>query len=107
MAECSLPETRVSATFNPGETALQQRWQTESLWDAARRQRLLWDHIPPELHARIEGAPFFFLATSRFSETSSSELSPTELSPSGSLSMVGGRSSSDSLASSSKLSGWH
>jgi hypothetical protein len=33
-------------------------------WDEARRQRLLWDRIPGEFHARIEGAPFFFLATS-------------------------------------------
>lgn len=64
MAEFSLPEASNSAAFNPGETALQQRWQTESLWDDARRKRLLWDRIPAELHARIEGAPFFFLATS-------------------------------------------
>lgn len=59
-----MPQAKDSYSFNPGETALQQRWQTESLWDEARRQRLLWDRIPPELHARIEGAPFFFLATS-------------------------------------------
>ena len=64
MAEFSLPEASNSAAFNPGETALQQRWQTESLWDDARRKRLLWDRIPAELHARLEGAPFFFLATS-------------------------------------------
>lgn len=51
-------------TFHEGEKQLQQRWQTETLWDRARRDRLLWDRIPSELHARIEGAPFFFLATS-------------------------------------------
>lgn len=50
--------------FHAGEQRLQQRWQTASLWDQPRRDRLLWDHIPSELHARIEGAPFFFLATS-------------------------------------------
>ncbi len=46
--------------FNPGELAAQQRWGTADLWDEARRQRLLWDRIPGEFHARIEGAPFFF-----------------------------------------------
>jgi len=50
--------------FHAGEIAAQTRWQTTGLWDAARQQRLLWDRIPGELHARIEGAPFFFLATS-------------------------------------------
>ena len=51
-------------SFDPGETAAQRRWNTEALWDEARRERLLWDRIPSELHARLEGAPFFFLATS-------------------------------------------
>lgn len=50
--------------FHAGERALQQRWGSAPLWDAARRQRLLWDHIPHALHARIAAAPFFFLATS-------------------------------------------
>jgi predicted pyridoxine 5'-phosphate oxidase superfamily flavin-nucleotide-binding protein len=50
--------------FHSGETEAQRRWRTAALWDQARRERLLWDHIPPELHARIERAPFFFLATS-------------------------------------------
>ena len=50
--------------FHPGELAAQQRGGTTELWDAERRRRLLWDRIPAELHARIEGAPFFFLATS-------------------------------------------
>ncbi len=50
--------------FHPGERQLQRAWQTEAIWDEARRQRLLWREIPEELHARIEGAPFFFLATS-------------------------------------------
>jgi len=64
VVDFSLPETMLSPAFNAGETALQERWQTTALWDEARRQRLLWDRIPPELHARIENAPFFFLATS-------------------------------------------
>lgn len=51
-------------TFHDGEQRLQQRWLTATLWDQARRERLLWDHIPAALHARIAGAPFFFLATS-------------------------------------------
>lgn len=50
--------------FHPGEQQAQQGWGTAPLWDEARRQRLLWDHLPAELHARIEAAPFFFLATS-------------------------------------------
>jgi predicted pyridoxine 5'-phosphate oxidase superfamily flavin-nucleotide-binding protein len=50
--------------FHAGEQQAQQRWQTASLWDKARRERLLWRHIPHELHARLELAPFFFLATS-------------------------------------------
>lgn len=50
--------------FHPGEEAAQQRWNTASWWDEARRMRLLWDHIPGEFHARLESAPFFFLATS-------------------------------------------
>ncbi|MFA7291511.1 MAG: pyridoxamine 5'-phosphate oxidase family protein [Rhodocyclaceae bacterium] len=52
------------AHFHTGEVAAQQRWETAALWDDSRRQRLLWNHIPAELHARIESAPFFFLATS-------------------------------------------
>ncbi len=52
------------ATFHPGEQAAQQRWQTADLWDSVRKERLLWDHIPELFQSRIEGAPFFFLATS-------------------------------------------
>lgn len=50
--------------FHPGEQDAQLRWGTTALWDAARKARLLWDRIPEEFHARIEAAPFFFLATS-------------------------------------------
>lgn len=50
--------------FHAGECELQQRWNSAATWDAARRQRLLWQEIPPALHARIAAAPFFFLATS-------------------------------------------
>lgn len=50
--------------FHQGELEAQQKWHTESLWDDARKQRLLWSEIPAELHQRIAGAPFFFLATS-------------------------------------------
>ncbi len=50
--------------FHAGETAAQTRWNTRQQWDESRRKRLLWDRIPAEFHARIEGAPFFFLATS-------------------------------------------
>lgn len=49
--------------FTASEDLAQQRWGQPEIWDAARRQRLLWDHIPSEYHARIEAAPFFFLAT--------------------------------------------
>lgn len=50
--------------FHRGELAAQQRWRTTDLWDTARKDRLLWNHIPEHLRARIEAAPFFFLATS-------------------------------------------
>ncbi|MBU1665643.1 MAG: pyridoxamine 5'-phosphate oxidase family protein [Gammaproteobacteria bacterium] len=49
--------------FHAGEVAAQRRWNTGDIWDAVRRQRLLWKHIPAEFHARLESAPFFFLAT--------------------------------------------
>ncbi|KAA3628114.1 MAG: pyridoxamine 5'-phosphate oxidase [Proteobacteria bacterium] len=49
--------------FSAAERQAQQRWGRPEVWDAARRERLLWDHIPAEYHARIEAAPFFFLAT--------------------------------------------
>jgi hypothetical protein len=51
-------------TFHPGEQEAQRRWQTADLWDSARKERLLWDHLPEDFHPRIAGAPFFFLATS-------------------------------------------
>ncbi|MFC5300396.1 pyridoxamine 5'-phosphate oxidase family protein [Azospira restricta] len=57
-------EPTAPAPFHAGEIAAQQRWQTASLWDEARRRRLLWDHLPEAFHARIAAAPFFFLATS-------------------------------------------
>ena len=56
--------TTEQASFHPGEQAAQQRWETADLWDSARRERLLWDHIPEAFHSRLEAAPFFFLATS-------------------------------------------
>jgi len=55
---------RDHATFHPGEQAAQQPRETADLWDSVRRERLLWDHIPEAFHGRLEGAPFFFLATS-------------------------------------------
>ena len=56
--------TTDQASFHPGEQAAQQRWETADLWDAVRKERLLWDHIPEAFHSRLEAAPFFFLATS-------------------------------------------
>jgi len=50
--------------FHPGEISAQQRWQTTHLWGKERRTRLLLDHIPDAMQARIANAPFFFLATS-------------------------------------------
>lgn len=61
LVSSATPEDR---HFHAGEVSAQRRWNTESIWDEARRSRLLWDHIPAELQARIAGAPFFFLATS-------------------------------------------
>ncbi len=50
--------------FHTGELQAQQRWKTKSLWNDARKEQLLWNHIPKDLHLRLEAAPFFFLATS-------------------------------------------
>lgn len=50
--------------FSPGERAAQERWGNPELWTEARISQLVWDHVPPSLHARLEAAPFFFLATS-------------------------------------------
>lgn len=50
--------------FHAGELEAQQRWGNPELWTEARIRQLIWDHIPEQIHARIEAAPFFFLATS-------------------------------------------
>ena len=50
--------------FGRGETEAQRCWGSAERHDPARLARLLLDHIPAEYHARIEAAPFFFLATS-------------------------------------------
>jgi len=49
--------------FNTGEVRAQELFGTTQLWDAARREQLLWDEIPAVFHERIEAANFFFLAT--------------------------------------------
>ena len=59
-----IDDEAVDDHFHQGEVVAQQKWGTASLWDASRRRRLLWHAIPEELHARIEGALFFFLSTS-------------------------------------------
>jgi predicted pyridoxine 5'-phosphate oxidase superfamily flavin-nucleotide-binding protein len=60
-----MPHSAVKQSpFHAGERAAQERWGTAELWDAARQKRLLLDHIPSEYHARLEAAPFFFLASS-------------------------------------------
>ncbi len=50
--------------FSATEIAAQDRWGNPELWTEARIAQLVWDHIPEQLHARIEAATFFFLATS-------------------------------------------
>jgi hypothetical protein len=51
-------------TFGRGEREAQQRWGREESRSAERLSRLMLDHVPGEYHARLEAAPFFFLATS-------------------------------------------
>ena len=58
----TVPDT--ARQFHPGEQAAQQRWGRPELWTEQRREQLLWERIPEPLFARIEAAPFFFLATS-------------------------------------------
>jgi predicted pyridoxine 5'-phosphate oxidase superfamily flavin-nucleotide-binding protein len=55
---------RREEVFSPGELAAQERWGSPELWTEARIAQLIWDCLPAQLHARIEAAPFFFLATS-------------------------------------------
>lgn len=50
--------------FHPGERSAQARWGDPSLWTPERIERLIWTRIPEPIHARLEAAPFFFLATS-------------------------------------------
>ena len=52
-----------SLPFHPGELDAQQRWGNPELWTETRINQLIWDRIPEQFHARIEAAPFFFLAT--------------------------------------------
>jgi predicted pyridoxine 5'-phosphate oxidase superfamily flavin-nucleotide-binding protein len=53
-----------SSPFHAGELDAQQRWGNPELWTKERVNQLIWDRIPDAIHARIEAAPFFFLATS-------------------------------------------
>lgn len=53
-----------TAHFHSGELDAQRRWGNPELWTEARIKELIWDRIPEQFHARIEAAPFFFLATS-------------------------------------------
>jgi predicted pyridoxine 5'-phosphate oxidase superfamily flavin-nucleotide-binding protein len=55
---------KFQAKFGAGEREAQRRWGSAESLEPARLGRLLLDHIPAEYHARIEAAPFFFLATS-------------------------------------------
>ena len=50
--------------FGKGEREAQQRWGRADSREPARLARLMLDHVPLEYHARLEAAPFFFLATS-------------------------------------------
>jgi len=52
------------SNFHAGELEAQERWNTSHIWDKERREKLLWNQIPESLFERLEGAPFFFLATS-------------------------------------------
>jgi len=53
-----------SPHFHRGELDAQQRFGDPEIWDQARQTQLLWRGIPQRFHARLETAPFFFLATS-------------------------------------------
>ncbi len=56
--------TRRENVFSTSELAAQDRWGNPELWTEGRLAQLIWDSLPEALHARIEAAPFFFLATS-------------------------------------------
>lgn len=50
--------------FHKGEQQAQQQWQTTDIWDQSRKEQLLWNKIPPEIHSKLNNAAFFFLASS-------------------------------------------
>jgi len=50
--------------FHAGERRAQITWGDPAIWNDARVKQLLWNKIPAKFNARIEAAPFFFLATS-------------------------------------------
>jgi len=43
--------------FHSGELNLQQRWDTDQLWDEERKKKLLHDHIPQAYQQRVEETP--------------------------------------------------
>lgn len=57
-------EAERNSVFHPGELEAQKHWGDPKLWTKARIKQLIWDRIPEQINARIEAAPFFFLATS-------------------------------------------
>ena len=54
----------MKSPFHAGELDAQQRWGNPELWTETRINQLIWKQIPAQLHARIEAAPFFILASS-------------------------------------------
>ena len=47
-----------------GESAAQTRWSLDPEAREAKRERVMFDYVPEIFRERLEGAPFFFLATS-------------------------------------------
>ncbi|MHA1564894.1 MAG: pyridoxamine 5'-phosphate oxidase family protein [Alphaproteobacteria bacterium] len=56
--------TPAGANFHSGELVAQERWGKAGAWNRESADMLLWKDVPGEYHQRLQGAPFFFLATS-------------------------------------------
>lgn len=59
-----MSEASAETVFTPAERLAQNRWGNPAVWDRARIERLIWDHIPDQYRARVESLGYFFLATS-------------------------------------------
>lgn len=49
-----MPNVSAELVFIPAERRAQARWGDPAVWDGARIERLIWNHIPERYRARVE-----------------------------------------------------